>query len=50
MRKYKKKGILAHSCTAIGIGLMAWIAGTVALTILQVMEMKTDSTRMGKED
>lgn len=38
MKKYKKKGMLAHSCTAIGIGLMAWIAGTVAITLLQMMD------------
>lgn len=39
MKTYKKKSILAHSCTAIGIGLMAWVAGTVAISILQMMEV-----------
>ena len=38
MKTDKKKSLLAHSCAAISIGLMAWVAGTVAISIFQMME------------
>lgn len=38
MKTERKKSLLAHSCAAISIGLMAWVAGTVAISIFQMME------------
>lgn len=38
MKTENKKGLLAHSCAAISIGLMAWVAGTVAISIFRMME------------
>jgi hypothetical protein len=38
MKTEKRKSLLAHSCAAISIGLMAWVAGTVAICIFQAME------------
>jgi len=40
MKTEKRKSLLAHSCAAISIGLMAWVAGTVAICIFETMEKK----------
>ena len=40
MKEYKKPTALAKVGTAIGIGLMAGLAGTIAMTISQMIEMK----------
>jgi hypothetical protein len=38
MKTCKKKSLISHSCAAISIGVMAWIAGTVVITLFQLME------------
>lgn len=40
MKKYYRQGPLATVGTAIGVGLMAGLAGTLAMTISQMAEMK----------
>jgi hypothetical protein len=40
MKKYKKQNALASVGTAIGVGLMAGLAGTIAMTLCQMAEMK----------
>lgn len=45
MKTEKRKSLLAHSCAAISIGLMAWVAGTVAISIYQMMETKRSSEK-----
>ena len=40
MQKYKKQNALASVGTAIGVGLMAGFAGTIAMTLCQMAEMK----------
>jgi len=40
MKKYKKQNALACVGTAIGVGLIAGLAGTIAMTLCQIAEMK----------
>lgn len=40
MKKYKKQNALASVGTAIGVGLIAGLAGTIAMTLCQIAEMK----------
>lgn len=40
MKKYKKQNGLANLGTAIGVGLMAGLAGTISMTLCQMTEMK----------
>lgn len=40
MKKYKKQNALANVGTAIGVGIIAGLAGTVAMTLFQMAEMK----------
>ncbi len=40
MKKYKKQSALASVGTAIGVGLIAGLAGTIAMTLCQMAEMK----------
>ncbi len=40
MKVYKRSTTLSHVGTAIGIGLMAGFAGTIAMTLSQMIEMK----------
>lgn len=40
MKECKNQNILAQTGTSIGVGLMAGLAGTVALTICQKIDMK----------
>lgn len=40
MKKYKQQSGLANVGTAIGVGLMAGLAGTIAMTLCQMAEMK----------
>jgi hypothetical protein len=40
MKKYNEQNTLAKVGTAIGVGLIAGLAGTVAMTICQIAEMK----------
>lgn len=37
MKKDKKRSLMIHSYKAIGIGLMAWVAGTVAIGLWRMM-------------
>ena len=45
MKTEKKKSLLAHSCKAISIGLMAWVAGTVAICLFEAMEKPRHDSR-----
>jgi hypothetical protein len=40
MKKYKQQSGLANLGTAIGVGLIAGLAGTIAMTLCQMAEMK----------
>ena len=40
MKKYKKQNAFASLGTAIGVGLIAGLAGTIAMTLCQMAEMK----------
>jgi hypothetical protein len=40
MKKYKKQNPLANLGTAIGVGLIAGLAGTITMTLCQMAEMK----------
>jgi hypothetical protein len=40
MKKYKKQNVFASLGTAIGVGLIAGLAGTIAMTLCQMVEMK----------
>jgi hypothetical protein len=40
MKKYIKQNALANVGTAIGVGLIAGLAGTIAMTLCQMTEMK----------
>jgi hypothetical protein len=40
MKRYRKQNALANMGTAIGVGLIAGLAGTVAMTLCQIAEMK----------
>lgn len=40
MKKYKKQSGLANLGTAIGVGLIAGLAGTIVMTLCQMAEMK----------
>jgi|GEM_PF-4499001 hypothetical protein len=45
MKANKKKSLIAHSCTALSIGVMAWVAGTVVITLFQWMEETSASKK-----
>ena len=45
MKKYKKQNALANLGTAIGVGLIAGLAGTIAMTLCQMAEMKVSGRK-----
>lgn len=49
MKTCKKKSLISHSCAAISIGVMAWIAGTVVITLFQLMEESPASKKKANE-
>ncbi|MGN6531877.1 MAG: hypothetical protein ACTHK0_09015 [Ginsengibacter sp.] len=40
MKKYQKQNAIASVGTAIGVGLIAGLSGTIAMTLCQIAEMK----------
>ena len=44
-KKYKKQNGLANLGTAIGVGLIAGLAGTIAMTLCQMAEMKVSGRK-----